>query len=89
MCVCVCVCAVRGLNILSDVSVLFVQRHGHGLMVYEDQSEYQGEWKMGLRHGEGSWRRKDGICYSGMWEFDQPHGKGDLENEKTKYKYTG
>ena len=58
-------------------------------MTYEDLSQYDGEWKMDLRHGEGSWKRTNGICYSGSWENDQSHGEGTLENEITKYKYTG
>ena len=58
-------------------------------MIYEDQSEYEGEWKTDLRHGEGLLKRKDGICYSGHWEYNQPNGEGVLENEQTKYKYTG
>lgn len=58
-------------------------------MVYEDLSEYDGEWRKGMRSGEGSWKRKDGICYTGQWLYDQPHGEGVLENEHKKYKYSG
>ena len=58
-------------------------------MIYEDGSEYDGEWNMGLRHGQGAWKRKDGIFYSGGWEYDQPNGEGELEHEQTKYRYKG
>lgn len=29
------------------------ERHGYGTMVYEDGSEYEGQWRRGRRNGHG------------------------------------
>ena len=47
-----------------------------GLCVYEDSSEYQGEWKSGRRNGMGVYRYANLDEYFGKWVGDKRCGNG-------------
>ena len=45
---------------------------GKGLVLYPDNSRYEGEFKLGKRHGRGTSYDKEGnVVYEGEWEDDQ------------------
>ncbi|GBF87927.1 MORN repeat-containing protein [Raphidocelis subcapitata] len=57
------------------------QRHGRGVVVYQNGDKYEGDWRDGLRHGQGTlWvRGPDGrfsVRYGGDWADDLPGGQG-------------
>jgi hypothetical protein len=62
----------------------FSAEAGRGLLTYEDDSHYDGEWavfEMGgkiERHGYGSMHFASGEVHSGDFERDLRHGKGKL-----------
>ena len=44
---------------------------GKGLMVWPDQSRYEGDFKMGKIEGHGNKEFANGNRYVGMWKNDQ------------------
>ena len=66
-----------------------IQRHGMGAMVYDDNSSFNGDWRLDLRHGHGELVAKDGAVYRGLWVGDKPHGKGTLHIPNALYTYNG
>ena len=48
----------------------------HGSIVYDDGTQYTGEWVNGWRHGRGWCKWKDGRGYAGQWIRGQPEGPG-------------
>ena len=59
----------------------FEGRMAQGMMAegYEkraDGSQYDGQYKGGLRHGKGTWVSNIGNRYDGQWEADKRAGKG-------------
>lgn len=65
------------------------QRNGMGAMVYDDNSSFNGDWRLDLRHGHGELVTKDGAVYRGLWVSDKPHGKGTLHIPTAHYTYNG
>ncbi len=47
---------------------------------YENEDQYLGEIKNGLRHGKGKMTYSNGNIYSGYWMNDVFHGKGTYLN---------
>ena len=47
-------------------------------MHYTDDSEYEGQWKMGKKHGKGSLLYKSGLRLEGTWKDDVQTGQGRL-----------
>lgn len=39
--------------------------HGYGQMQYDNERQYEGEWKGGRWHGYGRWVNPNGDCYEG------------------------
>lgn len=60
-----------------------------GAMVYDDNSSFNGDWRLDLRHGHGELVTKDGAVYRGLWVSDKPHGKGTLHIPTAHYTYNG
>lgn len=64
----------------------FSAEAGRGMLTYEDESHYDGEWcvfEMGgkiERHGYGSMHYASGEVHSGDFERDLRHGKGTLQH---------
>lgn len=52
------------------------QKHGEGVMVYENGDVYEGEWKNDLHHGFGIFTYANGAVYFGHWENGVHHGQG-------------
>jgi len=44
------------------------QRHGKGIMRYENGDVYEGDWKDGKMHGKGTMTNKKGSEYSATWK---------------------
>jgi len=44
--------------------------NGIGIMSYQDQSVYFGDWKDDKAHGHGKFQDEDGVKYEGAWEND-------------------
>ena len=51
-------------------------RHGHGTIVYSDETKYSGSWQLGQPHGYGRFEMKNGSKYEGQFSFGRAHGKG-------------
>ena len=47
---------------------------GNGRMIYADGSQYNGEWKCGMRSGHGTLTCENGEFYSGDWLMNVPWG---------------
>eukprot|EP00002_Diphylleia_rotans_P037878 TRINITY_DN851_c0_g1_i4.p1 TRINITY_DN851_c0_g1~~TRINITY_DN851_c0_g1_i4.p1 ORF type:complete len:1328 (-),score=243.35 TRINITY_DN851_c0_g1_i4:664-4647(-) len=57
------------------------QKHGHGKMVVENVSEYEGTWLHDKRHGKGFFKRissESTEFYDGEWENDKQNGRGTV-----------
>ncbi|EED96197.1 predicted protein, partial [Thalassiosira pseudonana CCMP1335] len=52
------------------------KRTGHGVMTYESNSVYDGEFVDDVYSGEGNYRWSDGDSYQGQWKDGERHGKG-------------
>lgn len=50
--------------------------HGYGQMKYDNERQYDGEWKGGRWHGYGRWVNPNGDCYEGTFDYDARHGRG-------------
>eukprot|EP00934_Nitzschia_sp_Nitz4_P001501 Nitzschia sp. Nitz4//scaffold104_size75438//26807//29941//NITZ4_005655-RA/size75438-processed-gene-0.43-mRNA-1//-1//CDS//3329532383//1501//frame0 len=50
--------------------------HGKGTMLYENERQYEGDWKDGRWHGFGRWTNDNGDCYEGPFVYDARHGRG-------------
>ncbi|CAJ1964821.1 unnamed protein product [Cylindrotheca closterium] len=50
--------------------------HGRGVMMYENEREYNGDWRDGRWHGQGEWVNPNGDRYNGTFVFDSRHGEG-------------
>jgi hypothetical protein len=48
----------------------------HGSQLFEDGTQYTGEWVGGWRHGRGWCKWEDGREFSGQWIQGQPNGPG-------------
>ena len=51
---------------------------GKGIMIYEDGSKYDGEWKEGQKDGKGTFTASDGMKYVGEFKHGKNHGHGSL-----------
>lgn len=51
-------------------------RHGHGKMIYDDGSYYEGSWKKDKKHGTGILLYSSGPRLDGRWQNDEIHGPG-------------
>lgn len=52
--------------------------NGNGIIVYDDGSEYKGDYKLGLRHGPGTMLWANGNYYTGSWLGNLPQGLGKM-----------
>ena len=52
------------------------KRHGRGLMTYECESRYYGEWQNDKYGGCGIYRFKNGDCFDGEWINGEINGSG-------------
>eukprot|EP01065_Artemidia_motanka_P015705 TRINITY_DN1942_c0_g1_i1.p1 TRINITY_DN1942_c0_g1~~TRINITY_DN1942_c0_g1_i1.p1 ORF type:complete len:1189 (+),score=310.57 TRINITY_DN1942_c0_g1_i1:238-3804(+) len=52
------------------------QRHGFGIICYDNGERYIGDWKSGQRDGLGLYVYGDGTVYDGQWSCDRPNGTG-------------
>lgn len=49
------------------------QRHGSGVMRYNNGDSYSGQWQNDQRHGSGVWRDKNReVIHAGKFEYDKP-----------------
>ena len=62
---------------------------GHGLMIWPDQSKFEGDFKLGKIEGKGTKFFANGNRYIGMWVNDQMHGSGVWYNIKDQTKQQG
>ena len=71
----------------------FVNRWGHpegyGTCYYADGSQYEGEYKLGLKHGHGIYSCADGTFYDGGWKDDGFHGMGTSYHAEVDSAYEG
>lgn len=52
--------------------------HGHGKIVYNNGTYYDGEFLHDKRHGQGVFVWADGRKYVGKWQKGKQHGKGAM-----------
>jgi hypothetical protein len=52
------------------------QRNGPGIMLFVDNTSYEGEWKAGTPQGHGKEIYPDGSTYTGQFQNDTRHGLG-------------
>lgn len=45
-------------------------KDGLGIMHYQNESVYEGQWIMGLRNGNGRLIHRNGDCFIGEWKDD-------------------
>ena len=50
--------------------------HGKGVMMYENERMYDGDWEFGRWHGKGIWVNPTGDRYEGDFKFDCREGIG-------------
>lgn len=50
--------------------------HGYGIMKYNNNRQYDGQWKEGRWHGDGKWVNPNGDRYEGKFDYDARHGRG-------------
>ena len=55
---------------------------GKGVMVWPDQSKYEGEFKNGKIEGKGKKEFSNGNRFIGDWKNDVMHGSGVWYNIK-------
>jgi len=61
-------------------------RSGFGVQVWEDGSEYRGEWFESVAMGKGELRHANGDVYIGEWQRSVAHGNGVyMRADGTKY----
>lgn len=48
----------------------------HGMCIYEDKSEYTGQWRLGKRNGLGTYIFSNNDKYEGKWVGDRRCGYG-------------
>jgi len=61
-------------------------RDGYGIMVFDDGSYYEGDWRNGKMDGKGSYIYKDGQKYIGSWKSGEINGQGEF-SEYQPYLY--
>lgn len=54
-------------------------KNGKGVFLYNDGSEYNGEWFNDKRSGYGKFTYPNNSKYEGEWLNDLPHGKGKFD----------
>lgn len=52
------------------------ERHGSGVLTYDDGNVYRGDFLNDMRHGYGIYRFTMGDMYEGNWENDVAFGQG-------------
>ncbi|MCI5123013.1 MAG: hypothetical protein D3925_00680 [Candidatus Electrothrix sp. AR5] len=52
------------------------KRHGHGLCIYPDGGQYEGEWRNDKRHGPGTYLDPNGGSYEGQWKDGMEENRG-------------
>ena len=62
---------------------------GKGVMVWPDQSKYEGEFKQGKIEGKGKKDFSNGNRFIGDWKNDVMHGSGVWYNIKDQTKRQG
>ena len=65
------------------------QRHGSGVMHYEDGDLYEGEWIEDKREGYGVMKFVDNLKYQGEFKGDALNGKGTLYDKDDNILYEG
>ena len=58
------------------------KRNGRGILLWEDKSKYQGQWKKDKPHGKGKFIYPNGDYYIGEWKDGKVNGKGKFEHLK-------
>jgi len=51
-------------------------RHGQGVMTWEDGGIYEGQWENDREHGKGRMTYLNGDVYDGEWKEGERHGQG-------------
>ncbi len=69
---------------LTLISCDFMPSHT-GSKVYEDGSEYIGEFSYGKRDGQGMMIYADGKAYTGEWTDDKYHDQGRYTDDEVVY----
>ena len=64
------------------------QKHGKGVMIWENGDKYEGQWRDGKISGRGKCWYRNGNIYEGEWEDGQRHGKG-INSGKDGDRYEG
>eukprot|EP00970_Alexandrium_tamarense_P019159 scaffold13659_cov193-Alexandrium_tamarense.AAC.2 len=64
------------------------KRTGHGVMTYESNSVYDGEFVDDVYSGEGNYRWSDGDSYQGQWKDGERHGKGIFRSATGAVEYS-
>ena len=52
------------------------QRHGVGIMLFEQGMYYEGDWSQDKLSGKGIFINKNGDFYEGWWKENLPRGAG-------------
>lgn len=51
-------------------------KNGHGSVVYQNRSTYEGQFMNYMRHGKGTLTLSDGTRYQSEWKNDERNGSG-------------
>jgi hypothetical protein len=52
------------------------ERHGEGIMLWDDGDTYEGQFVHDKRNGQGKYTYVSGNVYEGSWVDDKKHGHG-------------
>lgn len=58
--------------------LIFVQRHGKGVMKEKDNSSYEGDWANDMYDGQGVKIYPNGSRYNGHWSRGVKKGQGQF-----------
>jgi len=62
------------------------QREGPGMIVWPDNTRYEGEWRNDKAEGRGKLFHSDGDVYTGEWKQDKTDGHGEyVHADGTRY----
>ena len=54
------------------------EKQGNGLLIYADESTYEGNWENGFQQGFGKLTTADGLVLEGEWKDGKINGIGRL-----------
>lgn len=61
--------------ILKTKTKTLLNKMFQGRLIYDDGSQYVGQWKNKKKHGKGTMTYSDGVVYDGDFKFGKRQGK--------------